>query len=160
MPIHEILLLTATLLCGLTSGLVLAFMVVVMPGLGTLPDREYLGAFKSIDRVIQNNSPLFVIVWAGSVVALLAAAIMNYSVLEGSARQLLIGSVAVYLLGVQLPTFVVNVPLNNRLQSTDLDALDPAGLAESRSAFEPRWVFWNIFRTVLGIVATVLLLAI
>ena len=72
---------------------------------------------------------------------------------------LLIGAVAVYLLGVQLPTFVVNVPLNNQLQATELDTLDAAGLQQARAAFEPRWVYWNAFRTVCGLLTTVLLLA-
>ncbi len=160
MPIHDLLLITATLLCGLTTGLVFAFMVVIMPGIRTLPDREFLRAFKVMDRIIQNNDPLFLLAWAGSVVALVAAGIMNFSVQAGTPRLLLIGAVAVYLLGVQLPTVVVNVPLNNQLQATELDTLDAVGLQQARAAFEPRWVFWNTFRTMVGLLTTILLLAV
>ena len=160
MAIDALLLITATLLCGLTTGLVFAFTVVIMPGIRTLPDRDFLRAFKVMDRIIQNNDPLFLLAWAGSVVALIAAGIMNFSVLAGTSRLLLIGAVLVYLLGVQLPTIVVNVPLNNQLQATELDTLDAAGLEQARAAFEPRWVFWNAFRTVVGLLTTILLLAV
>jgi uncharacterized membrane protein len=160
MSIHDLLLITATLLCGLTTGLLFAFTVVVMPGIRTLPDREFLRAFKVMDRIIQNNEPLFLLVWAGSVVALIAAGIMNFSVVAGTARLLLIGAVAVYLLGVQLPTFVVNVPLNNRLQATELDTFDATELQQARTAFEPRWVFWNRFRTAFGVITVVFLLGV
>jgi uncharacterized membrane protein len=155
-----LLLITATLLCGLTTGLVFAFTVVVMPGIRTLPDRNFLQAFKAMDRVIQNNDPLFLFAWAGSVVALIAAAVVHVPELDGLPRLFLLGAVAVYLVGVQLPTVVVNVPLNNQLQAADLPALDAAELQRARSAFEPRWVWWNAFRTVAATVTTAMLLAV
>ncbi len=153
-----LLLLLATLLCSLTTGFVFAFAVVVMPGFRPLPDRDYLRAFKAIDRVIQNNDPLFMLVWGGSVLLLIAAAIINPSGLEGTWRLWLIGAVVLYVVGVQVPTMVVNVPLNNQLQATDLDTLDAAEVQQARAAFEPRWVFWNWFRTVAGVLTTGLLL--
>ncbi len=156
--LSALLLTTATLLCALTAGFVFAFSVVVMPGIRTLPDRDFLRAFKVMDRIIQNNSPWFVLVWAGSVVALIAAAVLNVPVLAGMPRLLLIGAVVLYVLGVQLPTFVVNVPLNNQLQATDLTILDAARLQQARIAFESRWVFWNVFRTVMGVLVAVMLL--
>jgi uncharacterized membrane protein len=160
MPIGHLLLLAATLLCGLTTGLVFAFMIVVMPGIRTLPDREFLRAFKVMDRIIQNNSPLFLLAWAGSMIFLIAAGIMNVTVLSGIPRLLLIGAVAAYLVGVQAPTFAVNVPLNNQLQALDLPSLDAAALREARAAFASRWVYWNTFRTVFGLLTTVLLLVV
>lgn len=159
MSFNSLLLLIATLLCGLTTGFVFAFTVVVMPGLRTLPDREFLSAFKAMDRIIQDNDPLFLLAWAGSVLLLIAAAVVQGMELPGAHRLLLIGAVASYLLGVQLPTFAVNVPLNNRLQAVDLPALDAAALRRTRAAFEVRWVRWNAIRTVFGLVTTALLLA-
>ena len=160
MPVNTLLLIAATLLCSLTTGLVFTFTVVVMPGIRTLPDREFLGAFKAIDHIIQNNDPLFLLVWVGSVILLIAAVVMNVAVLSGIPRLLLIGAVIAYLLGVQLPTFAVNVPLNNRLQAIELPVLDGAALQLAREAFESRWVYWNAFRTVCGLLTTVLLLAV
>ena len=51
------------------AGVVFAFAVVVMPGIRTLPDADFLRAFQVIDRVIQDNQPLFLLVWVGSIVA-------------------------------------------------------------------------------------------
>ena len=70
MGIFQIALILATLLCSLTAGFVLAFAVVVMPGIRSLNDREFIRAFQVIDRVIQNRQPIFVLVWIGSIVAL------------------------------------------------------------------------------------------
>ncbi|GAB5521233.1 MAG: DUF1772 domain-containing protein [Rhodothermales bacterium] len=130
-----------------------------MPGIRTLPDREFLQAFKAMDRIIQNNAPLFVMVWAGGLVLLAAAVFMNAGALEGLLKLLLIGAGMVYLVGFQLPTFMVNVPLNNQLQAVDLNAPE-AHLEHIRAVFEPRWVFWNSFRTVVGTVTTLALLLI
>ncbi|MEM8559163.1 MAG: anthrone oxygenase family protein [Bacteroidota bacterium] len=159
MTFPTLLLITATLFVGVTTGLVFAFAVVVMPGLRALSDRDFLRAFKAMDRIIQDNDPRFLIVWAGSVVLLIAAAVVHVPALSGVPRALLLGAVALYLLGVQLPTGLVNVPLNNQLQAQNLDALGSTELAAVRTHFEARWVFWNAFRTICGLVATGLLLA-
>ena len=160
MPIAELSLYAAILFCGLTTGLVFAFTVVVMPAIRTLPDRDFLTAFKVMDRVIQNNDPRFLLVWAGSMVLVLAAGALNVASLAVVPRLLLIGAVAIYLVGVQLPTFAVNVPLNNQLQATDLPTLDDAGLRALRTTFERPWIYWNAVRTVFGVITTGLLLAV
>ena len=59
MGIFETVLIVATLLCSLVAGLVFAFAVVVMPGIKDLKDGEFIRAFQVMDRVIQNNQPLF-----------------------------------------------------------------------------------------------------
>lgn len=160
MPIDSLLLVAATLLVALATGIVFAFAVVVMPGLATLRDREFLTGYKVIDRIIQNNDPLFMIVWVGSVVLLIAAVTLNVTGFEGTDRWLLMGALGLYLLGVQAPTAAINVPLNNRLQAVDLEALDSTELASEREAFEARWVFWNRVRTVFGVVTVVMLLVV
>jgi uncharacterized membrane protein len=72
--IFQVALIVATFLCTLVAGFVFAFAVVVMPGIRTLGDGEFLRAFQVMDRVIQNNQPVFMLVWLGSVIALLASA--------------------------------------------------------------------------------------
>ena len=160
MPLAHLLLAAAALLCGLTAGLVLAFAVVVMPGIRALPDRDYLRAFKGMDRVIQQNDPRFLVVWVGSLAALLAAVPLNVGALGGVGASLLVGAAAIYVLCVQLPTAVVNVPLNNHLQTLDLDNLDAPTLRTERDAFEDRWVYWNSVRTVCAFVSTAALLVV
>ena len=104
MGIFQLTLIVATFLCSLVAGFLFAFAVVVMPGIGNLGDGEFLRAFQVMDRVIQNNQPVFLLVWMGSVVALLASAALGFGQLDGTGRLLMIVAVLVFLLGVQLPT--------------------------------------------------------
>ena len=158
MDTFQIALVSAALLCSLVAGFVFAFACVAMPGIASLGDRQFLRGFQVMDRVIQNNQPIFVVVWAGSVAALLIAGLLGFGRLEGLERALLLGAVVVYLAGVQLPTLAVNVPLNNRLQALELESMDDVALAEARNAFEPRWNRWNRLRTVLATLTSVLLI--
>ena len=124
MGIFQIALIVATLLCSLVAGFLFAFAVVAMPGIGSLNDREFIRAFQVMDRVIQNNQPLFVFVWVGSVVALVTAAVLGIGQLDGAGRLLMIFAALAYLAGVQLPTVTINIPLNNKLQTLDVDAMN------------------------------------
>ena len=160
METFYIVLILATLLCSLVAGFVFAFASVVMPGIGDLNDREFLRSFQVMDRVIQNNQPAFMVVWVGSALAIVASGLLGFWQLAGADRMLLIAAVIVYIAGVQLPTATINIPLNNQLQTLDLQAMDETALAEAREAFEPRWNRWNTIRTVLAIVASVLLLVV
>lgn len=155
-----IALLAATFLTSLVAGLLFAFTVVVMPGFATLPDREYLAAFRAIDRVVQDNQPAFMVAWVGSVVALLATAVLALNGADSGDRMLVAVALAVDLVGVQGITAGVNIPMNNRVQALDLDALDETAIRQARVDFEPRWTRANLVRTVLaGLVVVLLLLA-
>ena len=160
MEAFSLILLAATLLCSLVAGFLSAYAVVVMPGLRAMSPAEYLRAFQAMDRVIQANSPPFVLVWAGSVVAILAAAGAGYGRLEGLELGLLLGAAGVYLLGVQLPTFAFNLPLNNELKSLVVSDMEPSARESLRDAFEARWVVSNTARTLLACVVVVLLLVV
>ncbi len=152
----QIVLILATLLCSLVAGFLFAFATVVMPGIKTLNDREFIRAFQVIDGVIQNNQPLLVAVWMGSIVASVAAAGLGFGYLDGTQRLLLISAPLVYLLGVQLSTFTINVPLNNRLQTLNVDTMDKVSLKAARMNFEPGWNRWNLVRTPFAGLASVL----
>jgi uncharacterized membrane protein len=158
MTIHHASLIAAAFLCSLVAGFLFAFAVVVMPGIGRLPDREFMRAFQVMDRIIQNNQPLFLTVWVGSVVALVAAIVLTYGNAHVLARWLLLGAGLAWLLGVQLPTIAVNIPLNNRLQSVNVDALDEASQASARRDFEPRWNTSNVCRTAVACLVTLTLI--
>ena len=158
MDIFHIALVSATLLCSLVAGFVFAFACVTMPGIGTLGDREFLRGFQVMDRVIQDSQPLFVLVWAGSAVTILLSAVVGFGRLAGFDRALLLVAVVVYLAGVQVPTLTINVPLNNRLQTLDLEAMNDEALAAARGDFEPRWNRWNQIRTVLAALTSALLI--
>ena len=61
-----------------------------MPGISNLNDREFIRAFQVMDRVVQNNQPIFMLVWVGSVVALVTAAVLGIGQLDGAERLLII----------------------------------------------------------------------
>ena len=148
----------ATFLCCLVAGFVFAFAFVVMPGIRSLNDREFIRAFQVMDRIIQNNQPVFVFVWIGSVVALVTSAVLGVGQLDGGERLLIIVATLTYVLGVQVPTMTINVPLNNRLQTLNVDAMNETMHKDARADFEPRWNRWNSIRTALASLASALLM--
>ena len=154
----EAALLVAALLCSLVAGFLFAFAVVVMPGIRRLDDGGFIRAFQAVDRVIQDSQPLFVLVWVGSVLAAIGTAVWGLWALAGADRLLVVLAAVVYLLGVQLPTIAVNVPLNNQLQKLDVASLTEAARARAREAFEPRWNRWNVARAWCASLVSVLML--
>ena len=158
MELIQLAILLSALLCSLVAGLVFTFAIVVMPGIKTMDDLAFLQSFKAMDRVIQNSQPIFMLVWLGSAAVLLASTLLGIWRLEGLDRILLIIACLIYLFGVHLPTVAINVPLNNHIQSLDLDTLPAPALREVRAGFESRWIRWNGVRTALSILTTTVLL--
>ncbi len=154
-PVEALLVVAALLVC-LVAGFLIAFALIVMPGIGRLGDGEFVRAFQEMDAIIQRRNPLFMLLWVGSVGALVASAVFAWPDFDGVGRLLLGLAMLLYLGGVQLPTATINIPLNNQIQ-----AVDPAGPAveRARSAFEARWNRWNLARTAVACVVAVLLLA-
>ena len=145
-------LVLTILLCALVSGLLFGFAVVVMPGIAKLSDRDFLLAFKHMDGIIQNNQLLFMLVWVGSILSVLASMILGTMNLSGQEAVLLWLGCGWYLLGVQLPTIVFNIPLNNTIQGLEIDKLNESELTNSRINFEAKWNRWNKIRTANGII--------
>lgn len=154
------LLIFSTLTTLLVTGLLFTFALLVMPGLGQLDDRSFLRGFQEIDRIIQHGHPVFVVVWLGSILSLLAATVMGFGQLEGLAQGLLVTATVLYILGVQVPTGRGNVPLNNELQKIELTTLSERDLAEARQAFEPAWNRINLFRTIISVGVAILLIVV
>jgi uncharacterized membrane protein len=101
-----------------------------------------------MDGIIQNNQPLFVLVWAGSILSVMATLVLGMLNLSGSDVYLVVFASILYLFGVQLPTFRFNIPLNNSVQRLDVEGLEESGAALSRAGFEQPWNRWNQIRTV------------
>jgi uncharacterized membrane protein len=158
MTFFQAVLMVATFLCSIVAGLLFAFAAVVMPGIRSLDDGSFIRTFQVIDRVIQNNQPLFVLVWVGSVLSLVTAATMGVWKLGGADRLLVIVAALVYVLGVQAPTLTVNIPMNNALQKLDLSTMSETTRRRARDDFEHRWNRWNVFRAVGASLVSVLLI--
>ena len=158
MGLFQAALIVAAFLCSLVAGFLFAFAVVVMPGIRGLSDREFIRAFQVIDRVIQNNQPVFIFVWIGSILILIITTVLGIGQLQGIDLVLLITAALLYLFGVQLPTILINVPLNNKLQTVEVESIDVTEVNQARQVFEPRWNRSNNIRTILASMTTLLLI--
>lgn len=143
-------LIVSTLLCALVTGFIFTYAVVVMPGFAKLDDRDFIRAFQVTDGVIQNNQPLFMLAWVGSIVSVVATMILGFIELHGIERWTVFAIGFVYLLGVQGITIRVHLPLNNRLQRLEIDEMDPESLSKERNKFETRWNYFNNIRTLIA----------
>ena len=149
------LVLTSILLCALVTGFVFTYAVIVMPGLAKLTDREFIRAFQVTDEVIQNNQPIFMIVWVGSVISVISTLIVSLMGPYSVETVLVIIAGFVYLLGVQGLTVLVHLPLNRRIQTVNAEEWDASALREERLSFETRWIRFNWIRTLIGLGVTV-----
>lgn len=160
MILSLVLLALATALVGLVAGFLVAFMLVVMPGLARLPDAGFVRGFQAIDGVIQDGEPRFLSLWLGSAAVLVAAAVAGWFALPTVDAALVTAAAALYAFGLQLPTVAKNIPLNNALQRVDVGAATEDDLAAARAAFEAPWNGWNALRTVVSLLTTALLLVV
>lgn len=153
-----VILIVAAFLCSLVAGFLFAFAVVAMPGIKFLSDRQFISAFQAMDGVIQNNQPLFMLIWVGSVLALITALVLAIGQLDETGQILIIAANLIYFGGVQLPTITINIPLNNKLQTLDVETASGTALKTARRDFEARWNRWNSIRTTLACLVSALLL--
>ena len=145
------LVLTSTLSCALVTGFVFTYAVIVMPGLAKLTDKEFIRAFQVTDGVIQNNQPIFMIVWVGSLISVISTLIVSLMGPYLVETVLVVIAGFVYLLGVQGLTVLVHLPLNRRIQTVNAEEWDASALREERMRFETRWIRFNWIRTLIGL---------
>ena len=151
-------LLVSTLLCTLVTGFVFTYAIVVMPGFGKLNDREFIQAFQATDGIIQNNQPLFMFVWVGSIASVAATIVLSVVHLDGNEHWIIILFGTLYIIGVQGITMLVHLPLNNSLQGIDTNELDVESLKQLRSEFEARWNYFNNIRTSIACAVSIALM--
>lgn len=156
--IFPYLSLFAAVSTTLVAGLTLTFATVIMPGLKQLGDAAFIRTFQVIDGIIQNGQPVFGVVWVGSILSTFAIAGLGFFHVDGWPKWVLVAVAVVYFAGVQLPTFTINVPRNNRLQAVQVESTDAARLAEERTYFEATWNRWNVIRTCVALPVAVALI--
>ena len=143
-------LIVSALSCGLVTGFILTYAIVVMPGLAKLTDRNFLRAFQVTDEIIQNNQPLFMLIWVDSIISVMSTIFTSlvYVGFPQASSTLLV--CIIYLVGVQGITITIHVPLNNRVQNLKVDELDDQATSQGRSVFEPKWNRFNYIRSGVG----------
>lgn len=158
----QISLLISSFFNTVVFAFLLVFSIVVMPGIAKLKDAEYLHAFQVIDRVIQDNQPIFVVVWIATVPSIITSLGLGVRGCENATQLTFLVLATLAVLVAQVTTVLVNIPRNNRLQALDFDKLEDFTAKGERDHFESVWCRTNTFRTWLfgfaGVVLMVLLL--
>ena len=150
----DIALVFAVLTCSLVTGFIFTYAVVVMPGFSKLEDKEFLRAFQVTDGVIQNNQPLFMLTWVGSIISVLSVMAISILSLGVSEAWIIFVVGLIYLLGVQGITVSIHLPLNNHIQKIDINDMNNQSLNEERTNFEMRWNHFNNIRTFIAFSAS------
>ena len=122
-----------------------------MPGIRSLEDGAFIRAFQSIDRVIQNNQPLFMLVWVGSVLAVMVATVVGVWTQRRCAPSEIVLAALVYLLGVQSPTFMVKCPAEQPASAARRCTMTETARQHARDTFEARLNGWNVVEPVRGL---------
>ena len=158
MDLLDVSLIFSVMFCSLVCGFTFTYAIVVMPGLSSLNDREFIRAFQVADAVIQNNQPLFMLTWIGSIVSLLSTVFIlavNFGLPQ---TWLIVLTSAVYLLGMQGITIAIHIPLNNHIQKVIIEELNDQAIMDERVKFERKWNYFNNIRTSISISVSLLLL--
>ena len=158
MEILNISLFFSTLLCSLVTGFILTYAIVVMPGLSKLDDKEFIKAFQVTDGIIQNNQPIFILIWVGSIISVVSTIIISIFTLGILEGWKIIFVSLVYLIGVQAITIIIHLPLNRRIQKIDINSTNLQSLNEERKNFETKWNYFNNIRTVIAFLVTLFFL--
>ena len=156
----DILLILSILLCSLVTGFIFTYAIVVMPGLSKLKDKEFIRAFQVTDAIIQNNQPIFMLIWVGSIISVLSLIISSVIIIGISESLLTIIIGTIYLFGVQGLTIGIHLPLNNQIQKVNTEELDDQKLHEERLNFERKWNFFNNIRTIIAFFITLMFIVI
>jgi len=158
--ILDISLFFSILLSALVTGFILTYAIVIMPGLSNLDDKEFIKAFQVTDGIIQNNQPIFILIWIGSIVSVLSTIITSILSLGILDAWLIIFVGVVYLLVVQGITISIHLPLNKSIQNIDINSSNFETLSKERKNFETKWNYFNNVRTVVAFFVVLIFLSI
>jgi uncharacterized membrane protein len=135
--VSTISLYAALVTTGLMAGVYLAFSIAVLPGIARTDDNTFVASMRGMNAAILN--PVFALVFGGPLVFGVVAIATRLP--DGDDISSIAAALSLYVATLVI-TGVVNVPLNNRLDSTEPPE-------DARALFEKPWVRWNVVRTVL-----------
>ena len=144
-----ILLILLTVSTATVGGIVFIFSNTIMPALASLESRHGMHAMQRINTVILNR--VFIPVWMGPGPLSLGASIWAMIHFEHPSSIWILTGSALYIGGLLVLTGCCNIPLNNQLDKTDLDAPDAGSTWKHYLA---KWVPWNTIRTVATLLAS------
>lgn len=134
------------------AGIFYAFSTSVMQALGRVPVPEGIRAMQTINIVIIN--PLFLGVFLGTALLLLALGVAAAIHPGQPGAMLVLAGAALYVLGCFAVTMGLNVPLNNALAAVDPASAEGAAIW---ARYLRDWVFWNHVRTAASLAGAIVL---
>jgi uncharacterized membrane protein len=149
MNLTKILIFSGLVGSALMGGLFFAFGTAVMGSLQRMPAGQGAAAMNLINVRIQN--PLFLLVFCGTALVCLAVAILAL-VKDTPGKWWVLAGSALYLVGVIVVSFAINIPLNDQLAAVDPHSA--AGAAEWLN-YLAKWNPANNLRAVTGTLAVI-----
>lgn len=143
-PLAFLVLGATMLLAGAIAGFFYAYSVSVMRGLDAATPQQAIGAMQGINATIRNA--WFAPAFFGTPILAVASGVLLFWLKQRGAAVAMLVAALVYVLGAFIPTFIVNVPMNDVLAMSAI----PVDLAEAQalwSQYSIRWTGWNHLRT-------------
>jgi uncharacterized membrane protein len=134
---------TTLLLTGAVAGLFFAYSVSVMIGLDAIKPDQAIAAMRGINEKIQN--PVFLPAFLLTPVVAVITGVLLLVLGQRAAGIVFFLSAAAYVLGALVPSFAVNIPMNDALDTARVPAAEAARVW---SDYSSRWTLWNHVRTV------------
>src|SRR2546423_14924958 len=94
----SLVVIAATVLTGLATGVIALYAHTIMPGLKKTDDRTFVNAYQNIDRAIIN--PWFMTTFFGALILIGIAALMHLGAARRGALPWLAAALVLYLIGV------------------------------------------------------------
>ena len=156
MDLELFILATATCLTGLMAGIFFNWTNAIKPGISKLTDLEYLRSFQSMNRVILNIP--FKVLFIGAILFTAFLPLFYIKLFPSPIFWLSSSAFLIYWMGVFAITVLGNIPLNEILDKSFLDEMNPNQLKHLRKGIEGKWNKYNLIRTVSSVSAFVLLI--
>ena len=152
MKIETSILALAVLLTGIMAGIFFTWSNAVKPGIGKLSDLEYLNSLLSMNRVILNKSFLFLFI---SDIAVALVPIFHFHTYPNHFGYLIF---LIYWAGVFLLIHAFgNIPLNEILDKSNLEAIGMKEIISLRRTIEFKWNNFNLIRSISSAITFILL---
>ena len=138
------------------AGIFFTWSNAVKPGIGKLSDIEYLRALQSMNRVILNR--LFLFLFIGAIIAVALVPIFHFHMYPNKIFWLFICVLLIYWAGVFGVTVFGNIPLNEILDKSNLEAMGMKEIISLRRTIEFKWNNFNLIRSISSAITFILLI--
>jgi uncharacterized membrane protein len=157
MKIEIIILAFAILSTGLMAGIFFTWSNAVKPGIGKLSDKEYLKALQSMNRVILNIP--FKIIFFISIISVAFVPVLYFDLYPNMIFWIFIFTLFSYWVGAFGVTLFGNIPLNEKLDKTNLESISSQKIKFLRTGIESNWNNLNLIRTISSLITFILLIS-